>query len=104
MKKLGVQRMVFVEMIEYRTHEPGNTAMFRGVAAARINVAEADAKNPDNVAYSTVVNVAYPPDEPEGVPDANELTIRKGMLDLFARAVSDRFYNHEEARPKGKEH
>ncbi|MHB1155480.1 MAG: hypothetical protein ACYC26_01440 [Phycisphaerales bacterium] len=102
MKKLGVQRLVFVEMVEYRTHEPGNQAMYRGVAAARIDVAEADGKNPDNVVYSTVANVAYPPNEPEGIPDANELTIRKGMLDLFARAVAGRFHDHEEARPKSK--
>lgn len=102
MKKLGVQRLVFVEMVEYRTHEPGNQAMYRGVAAARIDVAEADGKNPDNVAYSTVANVAYPPNEPEGIPDAHELTIRKGMLDLFARAVAGRFYDHEEVRPKSK--
>lgn len=96
--RLGVSRIVMVEMREYRLHDPGNTVMYRGVASARIEVAEADAANPDTPLYATEVTVAYPPKRPEGVPNANPATIRKGLIDAFSRVVVGKFHDHKAPR------
>lgn len=96
--RLGVSRLVMIEMREYRLHDPGNTVMYRGVASSRIEVAEADAPDPDTPVYATEVSIAYPPNRPEGVPEANPATIRKGLIDAFSRAVVGKFYDHKEPR------
>lgn len=96
--RLNVTRIVMIELREYRLHDPGNTVMYRGVASARVEVAEADSPTPDTPVYATEVATAYPPKRPEGVPDANPATIKKAMLDQFTRAVVGRFYDHKEPR------
>jgi len=95
---LDVSRLVWIELQEFRLHEPGNSVMYRGVLTARVEVAEADADRPNVAQYANTVSVAYPPNRPEGVPEADPTTIRKGTLDLFARAVAQKFYEHKEKR------
>lgn len=97
-KRLNVSRIVMIELREYRLHDPGNTVMYRGVASARVEVAEADGETPDTPVYATEVAVAYPPERAEGVPNANPTTIKKGMLDLFTLAAAGKFYDHKEPR------
>lgn len=97
-RALGVQRIVVIDVQDYRLHEPGNAVMYRGVISARVEAAEADSARPDDAVYSTMVTVAFPPDRPEGVPDANAMAIRKGVLDSFARTVGWKFYDHSETR------
>ncbi|NBB84012.1 MAG: hypothetical protein GVY28_11480, partial [Alphaproteobacteria bacterium] len=41
MANLGVDRLVMIDLIEFRTHEPGNTMVYRGVISARVKVFEA---------------------------------------------------------------
>lgn len=95
---LKVDRLVFIELQEYRLNEPGNTFLYRGVISGRVDVAEADGPRPNDAAYSTLIAAAYPPNNPHGVPDADPLTIRKGVLDRFARKVGWKFYDHQELR------
>jgi len=97
-QRLNVARLVRIDLEEYRLNEPGNTILFRGVIGGRISVIEADGERPNDAVYSTIVTAAYPPDSPQGVADADPLTIRKGVLDRFARRVAWKFYDHEELR------
>jgi predicted small secreted protein len=97
-KKLGCTRLILVELQEFRLHEPGNTMMYRGVASARVEVAEANGAKPNDAAYATVVTAAYPPNNPQGIPDADPQTIRKGIVDIFSRSVAWKFFDHEEKR------
>ncbi len=97
--KLNVSRLVVVELLEYRTRERGNAAVYQGVIIARVDVVEADGGRPDDVAYSGTVEVQYPPGgKPIPVPSAQEVTIRKGMLDMFALAAGGKFYDHKQPR------
>ncbi len=98
-RRLGVKRLVLIELTEYRLHEPGNVNLFRGVIEANVSVAETDGPHPDDLAYSTHVIAAYPPGRPEGVPDADPVTIRKGALDLFALYAAGKFFEHKEPKP-----
>jgi len=97
-KRLDVSRLVMIDLSEYRLHEPGNVHMWRGQIAASVGVAETDSDKPDDLAYATVVNVAYPPDKPMGAIKADERTIKLGMYDLFGRAVVGKFHDHERPR------
>ncbi len=97
-KKLGATRLVMVELQEFRLHEPGNTMLYRGVASARVDVAETDGPRPHDAAYSSIVTAAFPPSSPQGVPEADPQTIRKGLVDIFSRAVAWKFFDHQEKR------
>ncbi len=98
MAALDVERLVWIDVIEFRTNEPGNSIMYRGVISARVNVHEADADKPNDPAYGTIVSAAYPPDRPEGVPEADPMAIRKGALDMFSWATAGKFFDHEQPR------
>lgn len=97
-QKLKVSRLIVVELLDYRTREPGNAALYQGAITARVDVIEADGDRPDDVAYSGHVNVTYPPDAPVPVPNTQEITVRKGVLDMFALAAGGKFYDHKEPR------
>lgn len=58
--QLEVDRLVMIEIGEYRTHEPGDKHELRGIIAASVNVVEADAPDPDNYGASFNKTVMYP--------------------------------------------
>jgi len=97
-KRLGVTRLVIVDLIDYRLHEPGNVNIWRGLISANLGVAETDGSKPNDLAYQSVVQATYPPDNKVGVVNADARTIRLGTLDLFSRAAAGKFYDHREER------
>jgi len=97
---LKVQRLVYIDLTELSTHDPGNSNEWRGVIVANVSVAEADAADPDNFVYRSLVNVKYPTDRSIGVLEANDQSVRLGMLKLFGSDVSDLFHDHEKVVPK----
>ncbi|MBI1370801.1 MAG: hypothetical protein GC162_19380 [Planctomycetes bacterium] len=97
-KRLNVNRLVLIDISDYRLHEPGNMHLWRGTITGTVSVAATDSDHPNDLAYSTVVTAAYPPDKPMGAVNADERTIRLGMLDLFTRGVVGKFHDHKEER------
>jgi hypothetical protein len=100
MKHLGATRLVMIEIIDYRLHEPGNVNIWRGLLSGNITVAGSDGPRPNDLLYASTVTAAYPPDQTIGVVNANQQTIRLGTLDLFARAVAGKFHDHTVERTK----
>lgn len=98
MERLEVDRILLVELVDYRLHEPGNANIWRGLMTANIGVAEADSDRPDDFAYATTVSVKYPPNNEVGLLNADQRTIRLATLDLFSRNVTGKFYEHEQTR------
>ncbi|MDP1661538.1 MAG: hypothetical protein Q8L55_06440 [Phycisphaerales bacterium] len=95
-KDLGVDRIIFVDISEYRLRDPGNQYVWEGVASALVGVVEADTSLPDDMIFQKRIEVKFPDaagytptDLPEGAVNT-ELT----------RRLSDRiawlFYTHEE--------
>ena len=97
-QRLGVTRLVLVELTDYRLHEPGNVNVWRGVISGNIAVAEVDGPRPDDLVYDAPVSVAYPPDKPLGVLKSDQRTMRLATLDLFSRAAAGKFYDFREER------
>lgn len=94
-KKLGVDRLVVIDLIEYRTHEPGNAYVWHGLIAGQIGVVEAEADDPDQFAFQTTVRAAYPEESTIGLLNSDDETVELGMLALFARDGAGLFYDHE---------
>ncbi len=95
-KRLDVDRIVYIDLIEYATHEPGNANVWRGSVVANVQVIARDSATPDNYVYTDTVKALYPPASKVGVINSNDATIQAGMLNSFSGAVGYRFTDPEE--------
>lgn len=99
-RQLGVERLILIEVGEYRTHEPGNKHQLRGVIAARVNIVEAESPDPDNFAASYTKTVMYP--EPSvskiGRIAEGEDKIERMTQIRFCEEVSGLFFDHKLVR------
>lgn len=95
-EKLGVDRLVFIEVVEYRLHEPGNRYIWDGLASGLVEVYEIDSALPDDPMYGATISVSFPDrkglleEEIPGAAVTSELSRR------FAERVSWLFYEHTE--------
>ena len=94
--KFKVDRVVWVDLIDFTTHEPGNHDLWRGIVAAKVGVVERDSSKPDNFSYSNNVRAVFPKDSMVGVLNSDDATIQQGMMEAFAKNVSGLFCDHEE--------
>lgn len=92
----GVQRLVFVEVSEFRTNEPGNKYIYDGVAAGSVAVVEADSKLADYYSFERTILVKYPDEQgrrPEEIPEA---AVRTELMRRFVDRVVWPFITHQE--------
>ncbi len=94
LKKLEVGRIVHVDLIEYRTNEPGDSNVQRGQITAKIGVVEAQSKTPDDYVYLETVSARYPNDTVVGVVNSDLSAIEAGMVDAFTVATVNLFQQH----------
>lgn len=99
-QKLGVDRIVLIDLIEYRTHEPGNAHVWQGLISGEVGVIEADADDPDDFAFKTVVAAQYPENSTIGLLNSDDATVQLGMLQTFARDAAGLFFDHEIVTPE----
>lgn len=96
-KQLGVQRIVFIEINEYRLQDPGNAYLWQGVCGAMVGVVEADGYAPEEFAFRKQLRITFPDKSGFG---PNDLP-RSGVNTELVRRTVDRaswlFYKHEEA-------
>lgn len=92
----GVQRLIFVEISEYRLNESGNAYEWDGAAIGSVRVVEVDSGSLDTFAFDKLVNVVYP--GKKGItPDQISRSAMTSMLALrFIDRASWNFYAHEE--------
>ena len=83
-REMKVDRIVYISVAQYATHEQGNKELWQGTLVARVGVIEADAKDPYKFVYASNQQVQYPPDQPMGMLRANDEMIQTGMLTAFA--------------------
>jgi hypothetical protein len=92
----GVERVVYVQITEYRLHDPGNAYEWDGVASATVSVVESDGADPDGFAIEKSVVVKFPstkglnPDQMAASAVTSALSLR--LIDR----VSWLFYDHQE--------
>jgi hypothetical protein len=95
-KELKVERLIFVDLQEFRLREPGNTWLWEGVAAGSVNVVEADGAAPDDFAFSRTVRVTFPDDQGTGPAQLSGQVVASELLRRFCERSAWQFFKHEE--------
>ena len=95
-KELGVERLVYIDLYEYRLNPTGNSYIWDGVAGANIGVIEADGLAPDEFVYTTNIVSKFPDKEGVGKESARREDIERGLLTKFIQRTSWLFYRHIE--------
>jgi hypothetical protein len=99
---IGVDRVVHIDLYEYRLHPPGNRWLWDGVCAANVGIIERDGLDPDSYADVFSVESSYPPLKGVGRDSANADQIRTGLLALFIEQTGWLFYTHLEPKHPDK--
>jgi len=95
---LGVDRIVFIDLHEYRLNPPGNRWLWEGVCSATVGVIERDNADPDSFVGTFLVRGEFPRVSGVDRASANAQQIERGVLAEFIKEAAWLFYRHE--RPK----
>jgi hypothetical protein len=92
----GVQRVIFVEITEFRTTEPGNQYLYDGVCAGSLSIAEADSKLADYYTFERSILVKFPDERGRRPDEIPETAVRTELVRRFVDRATWPFYTHEE--------
>jgi hypothetical protein len=95
-KDLGVERLVVVELQEFRLNDPGNQYLWDGVAIGQVAVVEADGPLPDDYAFARPVRVAFPDKKGMGPEQFGRDVVSSALISRFINRTSWFFYEHQE--------
>lgn len=95
-KDLQVDRLIVVEIIEYRLNDPGNQYLWNGLASGTVGVVEADGTVPDEFSFQKPINVRFPDGESFGPNDFDRAVVATALGQRFLDRVTWLFYKHEE--------
>jgi len=95
-EELGVERVVLIDIYEYRLHPPGNTWIWDGVCAATVGVVEAGLFDTDEFADTFSITVRFPDMEGVSRESANASQIETGLLVKFYQRTAWLFFDHIE--------
>ncbi len=93
---LGVERLIVIELFEYRLHEPGNRHVWDGAAAGSVAVYEADSGLPDDPIYEKSIRVVFPDGTGYMSTEIAESTVTSALSLRFINRAAWLFYDHEE--------
>jgi len=92
----GVDRLIVVEVIEFRLHDPGNQYLWDGIAGGTVSVIETDSLLADDVAYNRAITVDFPDQQGYGPNEMSEPTVRTELARRLLDRASWLFYSHDE--------
>jgi len=97
-KHFGVDRVLYIEVLDYGTREPNSTDLLRGRIRSNCKVFETDtaAAAP---AWKQDLNVYWPENGPMDATHGSDTTARQRVLETFAGRLSAAFVDHREADP-----
>lgn len=94
--ELGVERLVVVELQEYRLHDPGNQYLWDGAAIGTVGVIEADSPTPENYTFEKLVTVKFPDKQGNGPEEYGQDLVTAVLNKRFTDRATWLFYEHEE--------
>lgn len=92
----GVQRVIIVEILEYRLNEPGNTYEWAGIASGTVSVYEIDGNDPNSPAFTTTFNVDFPDNKGFGPDEIARSAVTTMLLTRMVDRTTWPFFKHEE--------
>ena len=95
-KELKVDRIVYVELREFRLHETGNSWTWDGAVSGVVAVIEADSDTPDEYAFQRPISVSYPDSPGQGPAQMNGRDVASVLLKRFVDRAAWPFYKHDE--------
>jgi phage tail protein X len=95
-EQLGVERLVLVELIEYRLHEPGNRYTYNGVASCVVQVFEVDSGLPDDPMYEQPIAVAFPDVSGILAEEMSRTVVTSELSRRLGERIAWLFFAHEE--------
>jgi hypothetical protein len=101
-ESLGVDRVIFVDIIEFRLNPPGNRWIWDGMASANIGIIERDSLDPDAFAEEYSVSVKFPDVKDLSRESAAEEQVQLGLIAKFTQTVNKLFYDHIEDKYPNK--
>ncbi len=100
--RLDVDRLVHVDIYEYRLHPPGNRYLWDGACGANVGVIERGGFDPDSFVDSFNVQSRFPDLEGVGRENASRAQIRTGLLVPFVQRTAWLFHTHLEPKHPDK--
>lgn len=100
--ELGVDRIVLVDIQEFRLHPRGNRWLWEGACRASVGVIESDGYDTDSFADLWEVSSRFPDMEGLDRDSATEWEVQTGLLSEFIKQTSFLFYTHLEPKHPDK--
>ena len=101
-EQLGADRVVYIDIYEYRHNPPGNRWLWEGVCIANISVIEKESPDADIFAETFTVSVSFPKIAGLARTEATESQIMTGLRAEFIKETSWLFYTHLEPKHPDK--
>ncbi|MBZ0170797.1 MAG: hypothetical protein K8E66_00305, partial [Phycisphaerales bacterium] len=93
-EELDVDRVVFIEINEFRTNEPGNEYLWDGLAWATVSVIERGGQASDAQAFRKEVRVTFPDETGYGPEDMSRLGVASTLRTRLVDRAAWLFYTH----------
>ncbi len=93
--EIGVDRLVMVDLIEYRLFEQGNSYYWDGQVVADVNVFETEGVDSTDFAFSSRVRTRFPYNEAVSRSQAPQGQVESGLQKVFAQSAAWMFYDHQ---------
>jgi hypothetical protein len=96
--RLGVSRLVYVEVEDFSTRSLMAASLFRGSITGTLRIIEISPDGKARIAYEeNNISSIFPPKSPEeGVLNTNDYAMYVGTLREFTQQIADRLMRHEE--------
>lgn len=102
--RLGVDRLIVIQLDEFRLAEPGNQYVWNGQVAGNLLVIEADSYIEDDVRFEQNVNITYPDQPNTTIDDLGGQAVLLELIRRFSSRSSWFFYRHQERYPGYQEY
>lgn len=93
---LGVERLIVVEIIEYRLNEPGNKYIWDGSASCMVSIFESDSPFPDDPVYEKAIRVEFPDTSGLMRTEIPEAAVNTELSNRLINRIAWLFYTHDE--------
>ncbi len=95
-EEMGVERLIVVELTEFRLSDPGNQYTWAGVASGIVRVVETDGPSGDIPVLQEPITVRFPDQDGYGPMQIPASGIRLALCKRFVDRASWLFYDHQE--------
>ena len=95
-KQLGCDRLIIIDIRDYRLTDPGNKWLWKGRAMGVVSVYEADSALPDDAVFRKTVDVSFPDVDGQGPAEIPRIGVSSVLVSRFIDRATWLFYTHEE--------